>query len=641
MKAVAFSNNDIALVAWTFGGRIDGCLGFAVYRTDVKAGTETCLPALAAFPNQDATANRTTAQDPVQKFFWKDVYAKRGGSYSYRIVPMGGSPDALTPMAVGSLTSNIVQLTPHYGVLSAYFNRGILATQATVHALHSSSDLDSMKTELLKRIADQTDQLRLDLAGQMIEAMMTLPTEAASNDGKVWCALYEFEDSELIDSLTKLGGNANVILSNMPGTITNADGSTSKTKDTYSRERAEAKAAGVAVTDRMMPSGHIGHNKFSILDKGGAQAVQFGSTNWTDRALCAQSNNTIIARSPAMASAYMKYWSDLKADTDAANGKGKQAEALRNADASGPIAIPLEDGSGNVDLWFSPNTAAARPKNHTNEAVPPDLEEVYGLIAAAKQAILFVAFEPGSPSVINAIARAQVASPSLFVRGTVTVAAAAQSFAVGIKSDAPGDSSGAPEPLPKGTKIPIDFRVIPATGVQDPIGLWEKELNSAGFAVTHSKLIVIDPFSDGCVVVTGSHNLGDQASYNNDENMAIIKGHRPLAEAYAANALDIYDHYAWRYWLAKNPTTAWTSLKTDDTWQNSYFDNDSRPTSPELSFWLAATPSAAALPTPTALPSNRPMPAVHEIQNRSSRPIGSKAAKGKPARAKPERKHAK
>jgi hypothetical protein len=94
MKAIAFSNNDIAVAAWTFGGRITGCLGFAIYRIDVKAGTETCLPALATFPNQDATASRTTAQDPVQKFFWKDVYAKRGGSYSYRIVPMGGQPGA-------------------------------------------------------------------------------------------------------------------------------------------------------------------------------------------------------------------------------------------------------------------------------------------------------------------------------------------------------------------------------------------------------------------------------------------------------------------------------------------------------------------------------------------------------------------
>ena len=609
MKAIAFSNNDIAVAAWTFGGRIDGCLGFAVYRIDVKAGTETCLPALAAFPGQDATITRTTATDPVQKYFWKDVYAKRGGSYKYRIVPMGGTPDALTPMLIGSLTTNVVQLSPEYGVLSAYFNRGILATQATAHALHSQNDLDGMKDELLKRIADENDPLRLDLAGDMIEAMTLLPNEAATTNGVVWCALYEFEDVQLIDSLTALKDKANLILSNMPGKV---DGKS--TKDVYASERAEATNRGVVVTDRMTPSGHIGHNKFTVLDKNGPQAVQFGSTNWTDRALCAQSNNTVIARSPKMAEAFKTYWDDLKADADAAGGKGKQAAPLRKADGNGPITVELEDGSAEVDLWFSPNTPKERARNRSVEKTPPDLDAVFQLIAAAKQAILFVAFEPGEPSIMDAIGKAQAVNPGLFVRGTVTVAKAAQDFAVAIKSEAAGDGKGAK--LPAGQRVPIDYRVIPALGVSDAVGVWEKELNKVGFAVTHSKYVVIDPFSDGCVVVTGSHNLGYQASYNNDENMAIIKGHRPIAEAYAANALDIYDHYAWRWWLAQDPEKAWTSLKKDDTWQDNYFDADSRAVSPELNFWLSASTAADSLPTPSNAAGNRRQPAIDAILRR-------------------------
>jgi phosphatidylserine/phosphatidylglycerophosphate/cardiolipin synthase-like enzyme len=558
MKAVAFSNNDIAVAAWTFGDKIPGCLGFAIYRIDVKAGTETCLPALATFPGQDATTDRTTVQDPVQKFFWKDVYAKRGGSYKYRIVPMSGKPGALTPMAIGSLTTNIVQLTPHYGVLSAYFNRGILATQATAKALHDHGDLENMKDELLHRIQDPTDQLRLDLAGDMIEALTTLPKEAAAANGKLWCALYEFEDGQLIGTLTALRGRANLILSNMPGKV---DGE--HTTDTYAPERQEAHDAGVKVTDRMMPGGHIGHNKFTVLDAGGPQAVQFGSTNWTDRALCAQPNNTVIARSPTMARAFYDYWDRLKTDTDAAAGRGKQASPLRTADSNGPVKVEIEDGSATVHLWFSPNTPAARRRDHGHEATPPDLQEVFDLIAAARQSILFVVFEPGRPSIVDAVAKAQAANPALFVRGTVTVPAAAEEFAVAIKGDAKGDGAGTQ--LPDQHKVPEDYRVISATGVKDPIGVWEKELNKVGFAVTHSKFIVIDAFSDACVVVTGSHNLGFQASYNNDENLAIIKGHRSLAEAYAANALDIYDHYAWRWWLAKDPASAWTSLKADDS----------------------------------------------------------------------------
>jgi len=144
MKAVAFSNNDMAVVAWTFGGKLKDCLGFAVHRIDVKAGTETPLPAMATFKDQQATPGRTTADDPVQKFFWKDVYAKRGGTYKYKIVPMSGQPGALQPMPFGPLVSNQVQLSAHYGTLSAYFNRGILATQATAHKLTDSSPAGSM-----------------------------------------------------------------------------------------------------------------------------------------------------------------------------------------------------------------------------------------------------------------------------------------------------------------------------------------------------------------------------------------------------------------------------------------------------------------------------------------------------------------
>ncbi len=111
MKSVAFANNDIAVVAWTFGGKLPKCLGFAIYRIDVRAGTETCLPALATFSGQQATPGRTTADDPVQKFFWKDVYAKRGGTYKYKIVPMTGTPGSLQADAVrpGDLQSSAAQ----------------------------------------------------------------------------------------------------------------------------------------------------------------------------------------------------------------------------------------------------------------------------------------------------------------------------------------------------------------------------------------------------------------------------------------------------------------------------------------------------------------------------------------------------
>ena len=609
MKAVAFANNDIAVVAWTFNGKLPNCLGFAVYRTDVRAGTETCLPALATFSGQQATPNRTTADDPVQKFFWKDVYAKRGGTYSYKIVPMTGTPGKLQPMPYGPLISNQVQLSPHYGTLSAYFNRGILATQATAHVLTDGSPAGSMVDTLKTHIDKIGDPLRMDLAGQMIEALTSLSDEALANNAKVYCALYEFEDQELIEHLGKLQGQANVILSNMPGTTDDKQ----KTNDTYAAERKQIRADRANVIDRFMPSGHIGHNKFQVLDQGGAQAVLFGSTNWTANALCAQTNNTIIARSPTLAAAYENYWNRLKEDTvpPGENGKAQQSVAFRTANARQIPTITLEDNSGTVDLWFSPNTPKARAsKPGANEAVPPDLAEVFSLIAKAQQAVVFLVFEPGSPSIIDSIADALKARPTLFVRGAVTASAASGAFYTAIHG---GGTDGTPPKHKKGDPpVPEDFRVIHTRGVtkSDAFGQWEAELNQAGHAVIHDKIVVIDPFSDDCVVVMGSHNLGYRASYNNDENLAIIRGHRAIAEAYAAHCLDVYDHYAWRYWLGESQAKAWQFLAAGDSWQDGYFSADNQVKSAELSFWLAANPAAESLPTPDDTASTRARPGL-------------------------------
>ncbi len=624
MKAVAFANNDVAVVAWTFGGKLPNCLGFAVYRIDVRAGTETCLPALATFANQQATPGRSTANDPIQKFFWKDVYAKRGGTYRYKIVPMAGTPGNLQPMPYGPATSNQIQLSPHYGAISAYFNRGILATQATAHVLTDNSQPGSMAEKLEAHITVPGDPLRVDLAGQLLEALTTLSDEAAENGGDVFCALYEFQDQELIDHLAKLKGKANVILSNMPG---NTDGE--KVTDTYAQERQGLRDAGANVFDRFMKSGHIGHNKFQILDKGGPQAVLFGSTNWTSHALCAQTNNAVIARSPAVAAAYMEYWNNLKADTHpaGAGGKAQQSQEFRDENAKERPSIPIEDGSGTIRLWFSPNTPAARGRSHgSDEEVPPDLTEVFDAISKAQQAILFLAFQPGRPSIVDAIAAALKANPKLFVRGAVTASQASGQFYTAITS---GGSQDNPPKHQKGDPpLPQDYRVIHTQGVteDDAFAQWEAELNQAGHAVIHDKIVVVDPFSDNCVVITGSHNLGYAASYNNDENMTIMRNHRAVAEAYAAHCLDVYDHYAWRYWLANEKEKAWHFLSADDSWQNGYFAADNQVKSAELGFWLGATPAADSLPTPNDQGSTRARPALQAQTRGTSPAIGPHSA---------------
>jgi hypothetical protein len=182
------------------------------------------------------------------------------------------------------------------------------------------------------------------------------------------------------------------------------------------------------VRSRIMPSGHIGHNKLVVYADatGTPRAVLTGSTNWTDTGLCGQSNNAVVVESDGLAAAYFAYWKRLGDDTEAAGGEARelQGSVLRKANRT-PVDVQLGDGTP-VRVWFSPNTA--QKNNWKDSEAPVDLAEVFGLIKGAKQAVLFLAFQPGSPSILDAVAGAQAANPDLFVRGAVTDPKAADDF---------------------------------------------------------------------------------------------------------------------------------------------------------------------------------------------------------------------
>jgi len=588
-NAIAFANNDVITIAWSYGHKLPGCMGFAVYRVDA-AGTETPLPAVAVFPGMQRRKGQTTADCPIQKFYWKDVYARLEAektgkrSYRYRVVPLQGKPGHLVPMNVPQVISNAVEITPVLSQdLSAFFNRGLISTQRVSRAFKGKP----AKGALLERIAKQIDPLRKSLSGDMIGALTGF-LGRAKKSGSIYAALYELGDEQLIKALEALGERLHVVLSNPKAT----DAETGKNTDGNKKSRARlAKTAG-ELYNRMLPNNQIGHNKFLVYVNAQKKpvAVLFGSTNWTSTGLCAQTNNTVVVDDAPLAARYLAYWKKLAADTKSAgkNPKALQAAPLRTADATSKH-FKLT-GDGGWTSWFSPNTPKLRGSNKDKEKRPPDMEEVAGLIAGAKQGVLFLAFYPGSPSIADWAAQAQKQDKTLFVRGCVTHPSAAESFYYDLHGMTPPKKK-------KGVKAPPgkqDARVIAAKALDAksaPPG-WLREILNAGFAITHDKIVVVDPFSDASAVVTGSHNLGHKASFNNDENLAIVRGNRKLAQAYATHVLDVYDHFAWRFMVeTKGQKKADQSLKLDpEAWQGKYFDAQGKVKVAQLRFWLSALP---------------------------------------------------
>ena len=86
--------------------------------------------------------------------------------------------------------------------------------------------------------------------------------------------------------------------------------------------------------------------------------------------------------------------------------------------------------------------------------------------------------------------------------------------------------------------------------------------------MVHSKVVVIDPYGEKPVIMTGSHNMGPKASGVNDENLLIIEGNGPLAGQYAGKIMEIYNQYRWQSSVAASDgKPKWEGLADNDKWQ--------------------------------------------------------------------------
>jgi phosphatidylserine/phosphatidylglycerophosphate/cardiolipin synthase-like enzyme len=147
-------------------------------------------------------------------------------------------------------------------------------------------------------------------------------------------------------------------------------------------------------------------------------------------------------------------------------------------------------------------------------------------------------------------------------------------------------SGGAPRQLGHDVLVPHNIKT--------QFHAWEKELLGASMVNIHSKVIVLDPFGEHPVVMTGSHNLGFKASSANDDNLAIIQGNGPLAAAYAINIIAIFGAYRWNSYVEADRADpgVWHGLQDSDQWQSGYLKGDNLA---EIEFWLGD--NSASKPT--------------------------------------------
>jgi len=553
----AYAGVDDALIVWS-SPFIDQLRGFALHRKVRRsAGSPPSVEALgppaadgsveemvsswvgfANGPDFPPGTRKPTNEWPIQKYLWTDYAVTAGDEIAYRVVPVlrNAAGNLQEDLTGASDWSDRITLGPESGAIDCYFNRGIVASQWLARLL--PEDNSARIKSLSKIIATPGDRTRDFLGGPQREQVVRLLSDAATSGGHIYAALYELDDPELEPLLKALGKRAHIVLGN---------GSVKKKGADQNKDARDGLSNDCDIRNRLSSPRALAHNKFLVLCDPQKQplSVWTGSMNWTRTGLCSQANNSLHIRDAALADHYLAQWKRLAAAGDETPG------TLRSANAK----MKTSRGLGGTNLWFTPM------------ADQHDLEFANQRILEAKQGILFLMFNPGPMGTLlnSIIERASPAGsafdPTLYIQGVLNQDPSTKATRVAL--------------FHRGAREDVNSDVLLPAAIDRRLKFWIPELLKlpSAFAMVHSKVIVVDPFGDKPVMMTGSHNMGPKASATNDENFLIVEGNSRLAAAYASNIMGIYAQYRWR---SKQPrpsaapavaAAGWKGLEDNASWQ--------------------------------------------------------------------------
>jgi hypothetical protein len=514
-----YSNSEGVLVIWRADQRINGCLGFALHRRELRPGgiTEQLVTTIVGFPGVPpgaVGASVPSNQQPIQNFRWVD---HTQSEVRYRVAPVMGAPgklfEAEDTHSGSSWTRWLTPRTGHATQYRAFFN-GMHSSRLLARAVGGKIAAD--EAALLRMLRGKRSDLTDHLGGGLRRGVLELLSGAKMTGRRIYAALADLDDPEVTTMLANLGDNARLIL-------TRPSRSTASARARYVQVSRQLSAASVQVYERQRSHAGLARSNFAVLcDQWGTPiSVWSGSAAWTLRALCLRPNNGILVESVPLARAYLDLWEFFLASRD--------ARACSNARRRAALAQVREHGMS-ATLWNSPLSAKA------------DLRDAGRLIRGARQGVLFLVngqrFADGLMADIKHLAQ----DKDLFIEGL----------------------SWSPERRAIGLAHHYGKRrdVFSSSSSDTPI---------------ESTIVLVDPFGPHPVVMTGSHDLSEETSAKDDSDLLIIENVVGLAAEYAVHLLGLFDHYRMRAaWTALKRKPAWIGLQSADRWQDRYFSGDKR-----------------------------------------------------------------
>ncbi|ULA63646.1 MAG: PLD phosphodiesterase domain-containing protein [Nitrospira sp.] len=470
-----------------------GLMGFAIQRTDFIEGETVWLRGNKTFARirpSTGIEDASSREHPFQAFQWADYSAKPGYKYKYRVVPMYGRPGALIEKPATSVT---IGTEPLAGAKhEVHFNRGAIASQA-----------------FAKRFPGMT----LDEAGAPAYAWLTrdlLPAllgfigKAKGQGYSLHAAIYELKWPDVLAAFKAAhvsGADVRIIY----------HGKDDETGVANNKEIARAHIAALCVP---RVNAKLMHNKFIVLSKNGKPvSVWTGSTNLSRNALYGQLNVGHAIHDKALATRFLKYWTELNDDPESNalkdwTGSENVLPPPDDADALTPIFSPRR-GRGVFDWWIG---LASEPKPLFMTfpfGIAADFRPVFDRNDAVLRFALLDKYVNGG----NAASRAAAIVEIERIRRHENIGMAV------------------------GSSIFVDW-----------VDGWHQEGRGIGVNVNwvHTKFMLIDPLGKKPVTLTGSANFSEASVTTNDENMVLIRGNSRVADIYFGEFMRLFAHHRFR-----------------------------------------------------------------------------------------------
>jgi phosphatidylserine/phosphatidylglycerophosphate/cardiolipin synthase-like enzyme len=341
------------------------------------------------------------------------------------------------------------------------------------------------------------------------EALLAFITTDASPQLVLRAAVYEFTEPSVLAAFADAaaaGADVQIIYHDKPGD---------------SQSTANEKAIADAHLDPaiLIARRHttIAHNKFVVratrADDGTltGRQVWTGSTNMSQGGIFGHSNVGHAVRDPAVADAYLAYWTELSTDPT--------AHPLKTwVSAQSPLIPPGDTPS--IHTVFSPRTELAPldwyAQRFTDSTDTAHITLPFGLDNKH--------FEP-------TVAAMTADGPLKFVM-------------LNTRDDHQQVWS-------RDHAIQV---AVGAAGGPDALSRWAKE-TLTGFNThvdyLHTKILLIGVLGSRPIIVSGSANFSEASTTSNDENMLIISGDSDAADVYFTEYTRIFQHFYARWWAAQ------------------------------------------------------------------------------------------